>query len=487
MKFFIFTAVYTCILQHGIIFYHWQTHILIANSCALAILYSFFKKLSWKNLIFTSILLFSYSLLIQLLANNQLPNDKYLSQVEQYLRLSHIEFTADQKIRKNRKYFFTLISGEVIKINRKKQGTAILTIDGSFNNKLRVKALITAPDLPWNKIWHVRSGDYISLKIRGRILKSGYRKFSSKENYLWRKGITVIGSNQKTLCYQTTGARSKVNFIKKLYEKFPSTSGLDLIVSLVLGHKDVLSKDLKQQFANLGIGHLLVVSGFHLGVVFIYMSLLSRLLFQQNRYLLVYNRVNLLAKVCALFAVYTYSSSVGFTPPVVRAFIAVLIITLGNYLHRKPSWIISLLICFISVNLIWPAAYLNAGVQLTFSALIGIFCALSLCKKDSHAERNKVIQSITRLTLCCTFAWVATAPLIYYHFETFSVISPLINLLISPVFCIVTIFLGGIAVSIYAITYQNPFLEQIAADFLLFVIEILNHIVSLINWISNTM
>lgn len=130
--------------------------------------------------------------------------------------------------------------------------------------------------------------------------------------------------------------------------------------AMLLGAKQRIPVDDQAAFSRLGAAHVLVVSGFHVGVL---ATLLTKLL---GRMPLVRRSV-LSTAVIAAYAVLT-----GAHAPVVRALLLYILMQVGRILRRPRPLLWALCACAGITLLVNPAQLTSASFQLSYAAVLGM-------------------------------------------------------------------------------------------------------------------
>ena len=317
-----------------------------------------------------------------------------------------------------------------------------------------VEVLLLLGDLPWKplnvgdkvevdaKVYNVcfpNDGEYQLPRIR------------SYRGYLYRKGISAyLRVKEFLLVYDLPHEKSlKDRLIEKLLDRFGSENeSLAVVLAATLGEKSLLGKDLEGLFQKLGISHLLVVSGFHVGVIF---AMLYFLLSKMVPFIEIAPHIlptKCITKTISLLACALYVNFVGIKLTTLRAILMLMVAVLASIHKTELLNLRGLLICALISVLVWPGCFLDLSFQLVFSALFGIYLALwVLAKLTLKKIWNKLIGAL----LVSLFAWLTTAPVLYLQLNYFNYMQPLINLIVSPVFSFLCISLGVFGLLIYAL------------------------------------
>lgn len=229
-------------------------------------------------------------------------------------------------------------------------------------------------------------------------------------------------------------------------------------VAMLLGQKDLLGTELQEAFSRSGLGHLLAVSGLHVGFLLTLVFPLVRRTTGLSRrpgpggpnpkevagYFL----------LCAV--VFGFVGLTGAPPSAVRAGVTAAA-GLGAATLRRPldGWQ-TLGVAGSALLLAQPLFLFDLGFQMSFLAVAGILVAVSLRRPGSVREERASLSTpfpaarplgrVVRLavdSLAITLgAQVAVAPVVAYAFSSFSWVSPFVNLVGVPV--------GGAAVALLA-------------------------------------
>lgn len=188
--------------------------------------------------------------------------------------------------------------------------------------------------------------------------------FDVKDFYLnYDQSLSVFNLGWRLFAYyERKVALLQTNFLNFLQANF-SREKYQLITALILGTKVFdFDQELKLQFSQIGLSHMIAVSGFHLGVVAgVFDQLLQRFLSRKRR------------KWLILPGLWFYVSLVGSSLSVVRGCLMLSISFIGrNFFYKQTN---SLLVLFLAFILMFNCSILNifdAGFLLSYLATLGI-------------------------------------------------------------------------------------------------------------------
>lgn len=197
-----------------------------------------------------------------------------------------------------------------------------------------------------------------------------------------------------------------------------------LISGLLLGDTANISPLLVRNMNRLGISHLLAISGMHFTVLFLGLEkLLGRL---------GVNKRTRLALVAAFS--FFYLALTGFSAAVMRAGFMLLLMILAFFLRVHYDTLTSLGVSLALICLFTPYAVYHAGLWLSAFATFGILALNERRRFSVRGERKRrnPLRPLAESLAVTMIAIVATSPLTSLLFGTFPLLSPVANLLLSP-------------------------------------------------------
>lgn len=330
----------------------------------------------------------------------------------------------------------------------------------------RVFVTVYIPDKEKEKVPLLQSGQKI--RIRGTVhvpLAQRNENGFDYKSYLIRREIyltlfanrnDIVMIDQQSRYNLFTGLQSTRNKVERLIDQWMSGDEGKLLKIILLGNKTEISEDMRSDFTDAGVAHILGISGLQVGYIVLFSEFILLLLHIQQipRYFI---------HVLILFS-YTIFS--GGTPAVVRAVIMALILLGGRILGRKNDALTSLSAALLIILLLNPLDLFDAGFQLSFGAVMGIYILDPVCTKWFVKLPRWIRQSLS-ITVA---AQLGVLPITIFYFNKLSLISPLANLLIVPISGIVMLL--GLCVTVLAaiwmpLTQTLSWLVKIILDFMM--------------------
>lgn len=223
-----------------------------------------------------------------------------------------------------------------------------------------------------------------------------------------------------------------------------------LLAAAMLGGGDVGST-LRNAFRSAGLSHLLCVSGFHVGLL----AVLVGLLFFPLR---LWQRAGRAWVLAVIGCVWLYALVVGAEASVVRAAVMITVFCLGALFQRSNPPFNSLCVAVAVILFINPFWLFSVGFQMSVAAVAGlIFLADSL---NPISYRHKSQRAAWALVAVPAAAWLATAPVLLWHFHSLPLLAIPLNALASLLFP-AFIFTGLGIVALEATGLSLPWLATI--------------------------
>lgn len=208
-------------------------------------------------------------------------------------------------------------------------------------------------------------------------------------------------------------------------ERLLNAESRGVIEAMTIGRKKSLSPELRQKYSSAGVSHVLALSGFHVGILFLILQFFTLANFIPYHWRAPVNCLIIVALWC-------FDVIAGMPPSLTRATAMLTIITLCTVLRRDT--VMAVQSCFITAAIMLcydPLMLMDIGFQLSFVAVIAITTTLRRITELSRIQNPvlDVIWSIIMTSLVCS---LITAPLVAYHFGSIPMYGILANLLITP-------------------------------------------------------
>ncbi len=307
-------------------------------------------------------------------------------------------------------------------------GNYNIVILRSGTNKVHIKAKLRtdyASDLDENErfIMKVRfeSMDGDEPELLRYHLAEGFLLYAISDNPDYK----MFGDNGFSISYLF----SRINATTS--EKIKLWVGDDegeFISALAFGNREDAPRELKRDVSRLGLTHILAVSGMHLAITLgILNYVLSKLSIHRK----------LIYIVLIIFSL-LYMGITGFSPSVIRCAFMTMFYYLLLLSGERPDRVSSLFLSGAVICLINPPSVLDIGFILSFSATLGLITAGTMLRRtivtalDGDAPPFRIMRILLLSLSSGVCALLFTMPFVWLFFGKISIVSPVMNLLFSP-------------------------------------------------------
>jgi len=284
-------------------------------------------------------------------------------------------------------------------------------------------------------------GDTVRLEGRLRLPEEAREKGAFDwQRYLSYQGIWVeLATGMVTVVKKGGGnplikwAYKSRNWMVRVIEHTLPEPHSSVLKGIMLGDKDSLPPRVQESFLRIGTGHILVVSGLHVGLILLLLLILFRVLALPSR----------LAFFIAMPILCYYALLAGLRPPVIRATLMVIIGLVSLTIGRDTPLLAILSLTCLIILLLNPLALFSASFQFSFLAVAGIvyftpYLEIKLKRLPSWLKRPLAISLSAQLFML---------PLLAFYFNRLPLIGVIANLIIAPLITIV-LALGLLSVTL---------------------------------------
>jgi competence protein ComEC len=251
---------------------------------------------------------------------------------------------------------------------------------------------------------------------------------------------------------------------KRLLSSHLKKREANLAIGMLLSDKSNIDLGIRNAFNTSGLGHILCVSGLHIGLLIMIFDTIFKILTLGNRYLFIFR------KILLIFIAFFFAFIVGFTPSVLRAAIMFSVFVLASFCKKNYDNLNVLALTALIFLIFDPLILFNISFQLSFLAMAGIFTFTPLFKSLINNHNTKMywkqkLFNIWKSAYTCISAQLFTLPLTAYYFKNLPVYFLFANIIVIP-------FVGFILcmIILLLIVTNVPFLNIVvtfATNFLL--------------------
>ena len=204
-----------------------------------------------------------------------------------------------------------------------------------------------------------------------------------------------------------------------VYETYMKPNYVGFGLAMILGEKHLLEEEQKNLYQEMGIGHILAISGLHI-------SLLCLLVVQ------LLQRIGLhiyYASFVAMFLLLAYGVITGFSLSTSRAVIMMCIYLGARIVGRMYDLPTALSVSAVWILFLQPQAWRQSGFQLSFIAVLAIHLLYQPLNQRIQLK-SILLSKILSLLLASASIQIYTIPILLYHNFSFSLYSIFLNIII---------------------------------------------------------
>lgn len=195
--------------------------------------------------------------------------------------------------------------------------------------------------------------------------------------------------------------------------------------AILLGYSSVLDPETRQVYAGSGAMHVLCVSGLHVGIIYLFLSIILAPLthLRKGRFL---------RSFISIIVIWGYALLTGLSASVIRAATMFSFLSIGQLAGRRTAIYNTLAASAFFILLFNPYLLYEIGFQLSYLAVLGIVSIQPGIYRLLNFK-NFLLDKIWALMSVSVAAQLATGPLAAYYFHQFPAYFLLTNLWVIPV------------------------------------------------------
>ncbi|MGL5830899.1 MAG: ComEC/Rec2 family competence protein [Candidatus Altimarinota bacterium] len=315
------------------------------------------------------------------------------------------EIVAEPDVRAEKQYLLiegerVTVKGELLEVRGLVKLTQPKWLEFEFGERVLISGLVEKPENGEDFAY----ADYLAKDGIYSIMGRGSVEVLENQEIDWGRwfGLQVI------------------NFRKYLAAKLEGTfnePAASIVGGLLLGIRKTIPEEILDDFSTVGLTHILAISGFNITLIINIFALALSNLGKSKKIFL------------TIFGIVWFSLITGFSASVVRASLMGIILLIASFYERKAPALISLLLSAVIMVLANPRILnFDYSFQLSFLATLSLIWIMPIMEKKLE-KWPALIKENLLVTLA---AQVLTLPVIIDGFGSFSIISPLANLVVLP-------------------------------------------------------
>ncbi|NTV48257.1 MAG: DNA internalization-related competence protein ComEC/Rec2 [Geobacteraceae bacterium] len=228
-------------------------------------------------------------------------------------------------------------------------------------------------------------------------------------------------------------------------KSIPDERVSSVLTALLIGDQRRIPAELAEAYTRAGVNHILSISGFHIGIIAAFITLLVIWLLTRFEYPALRWNVRRIAVLIAIPAMLAYLFLTGNAPATARSVIMLVVFAVALFVERERDSINTLLLAAFSLVAINPPTLFDISFQLSFLSLWGILIAVPLFMKYKAAVNSQWLRSTIQFLSASVAASLVTLLPVLFFFKVASINGILTNFLIVPLLGYGAVLAGFIA------------------------------------------
>ncbi|WP_341214615.1 ComEC/Rec2 family competence protein [uncultured Wocania sp.] len=298
-----------------------------------------------------------------------------------------------------------------------------------------------------------------------------YKKYLEKK-YIYHQIFTKnesllkVNDDTHTLFGLADNIREHINLKLKPYNFKPNE--LAIINALLLGQRQDISEEVYTSYTNAGAIHILAVSGLHVGIILIILTLVFKPIERLKH-------GKLIKTILLVTCLWCFALIAGLSASVTRAVTMFSIVAIAMNLKRPTNIYNTLAISMFVILLFKPLFLFDVGFQLSYLAVFAIV-AIDPMLYNLWRPKNRLLDKYWHTLTITVSAQFGIIPISLFYFHQFPGLFFISNLVIIPFLGLILGF--GILVILLAVTNLLP---NFFADIYGYIISGMNCFVA---WVS---
>ena len=252
--------------------------------------------------------------------------------------------------------------------------------------------------------------------------------------------VSSLGTGQ-TGQIRESAIKLRSMMIDQIVSNLPSPSA-ELLTAILFGQRQQLPAEVEENFRRAGAGHLMAVSGLHVGLVAALILGICKL----------FNLKGIFPAIIAIICVFIYAYLTGMRPSSLRAAIMVSTALVALLLEREQDLPNAISLAALVTLFVNPLLLFSIGFQLSYAATLAIIYIRKPLEKALAAIHFPGLL-ISPLAVTAA-AQIGVIPISVYYFHYLPVAGLIFNLLLLPVIALVVGF--GLSGALLSLVFILP-------------------------------
>ena len=260
--------------------------------------------------------------------------------------------------------------------------------------------------------------------------------------YLQSHEVNSLGEGDVNwLASSAFSLRSRM--VESIEKSLPSPHG-ELLSAILFGQRDYLPQEVQNNFQRAGVGHLMAVSGLHVGLV-------AAMILGLWKVLRLRGAASIILAVVLIFG---YAYLTGMRPAALRAALMLSMGLVALLLGRQKDFPSAISAAGLVTLIYNPLLLFTVGFQLSYAATLSIFYVYPFLEKELLLRFPNYLRQLVAVTVA---AQIGVLPLTAHYFGSLPIMGLIFNIMLLPIITFI-VGLGLVGCLLYLV---SPLLASI--------------------------
>ena len=221
----------------------------------------------------------------------------------------------------------------------------------------------------------------------------------------------------------------------------PKAEG-SILRALLIGDMGYVARATKDAYSRTGVNHILSISGFHVGVIALFIFQILMGAAKMSEFLLLHLNLRRFILLLTLPLIVFYLFLSGAAPATTRSVIMIAVYILALVIERETDPVHSLMLAAVLILALSPPALFDISFQLSFLALWGIIVLTPVFMAPFTLNEGGLLRKLLLFLMASAAATVATLLTVAFYFHRVSATGLISNFFIVPLMGYGAVVLG---------------------------------------------
>jgi competence protein ComEC len=269
-------------------------------------------------------------------------------------------------------------------------------------------------------------------------------------SWKWQKRLEGVTYQIRGRLLSVGSGNDPVARLRRYFKENIEHSGadhIDVLKALTIGDRTAVPRGTDDLFMRTGTTHVLIVSGFKVGVISGFFFVLVRMILGRVRVWRLSGRHSRYAALLAVPFPIMFMLISGAGIPVIRATIMIVTFLIATFLERERHFYHTMALATLIILLLYPHSLMTASFQLTFCGVLSIVIFMKRLFPLLIRFKNRLLAWSISTVLSTASVTVGTAPLVVYYFYGINLLSVVHNLITIPLLTVAATVLSLIGMA----------------------------------------